>query len=102
MDRRRAGNACFRQMLHQADEEGQVARIDALLVQSEDVAALLRFEKKVGVLDPLRNAFLGNNIPQIIMIEKGQKVFLFNRRVDRHQRHSSIGEKRSARPAQIA
>ena len=56
VDRQRAVDAARREMLHQAEEEGQVGRIDALLVEGQDELARLGDEQVVGVLDALGDA----------------------------------------------
>ena len=40
LDRQRAGDALAGEMVHQAEEEGQIVGVDALLVEGEDEGAL--------------------------------------------------------------
>ena len=62
VDRRGAGDAVRRQMLHQAEEERQILRVDALLVERQDVLAARRGQQVVGVLDALGDALEGDRL----------------------------------------
>src|SRR3546814_10046499 len=54
--RQRAGNAAGVQVLHQAEEEGQLLLPDTLLVEGEDEAVAGRSKNVVAVLHPLGDA----------------------------------------------
>src|SRR3546814_21066227 len=56
VDRRRTWDAGGGEMVHQADEERQVAGSKALLVQRQTEGAAVGFEKEVAVLDALGDA----------------------------------------------
>ena len=57
--RRRAGQAGAGQMLHQAEEEGELLGNDALFVEREEMGPLLGMQEVVGVLHAFGDALVG-------------------------------------------
>ena len=68
-DRERAVDAGGGQVAHQADEPGQVGRVDASLVEGEDVVAGGGAEREVGVLDAFGDAAEGDESPQVVLLQ---------------------------------
>jgi hypothetical protein len=67
-------------MVEQVDEEGQVGRIDALLVQGQDIAVAASvgtggLDQIIAVLDPLGNALGGDELAAIIAFEEDRQLF---------------------------
>jgi hypothetical protein len=91
MDRPRAVDAALGQMIHQAEEERQVARIDALFVERDHVLAALGGQHVVGVLDALGDALEGDRPADVVVGEKGLELRVADFRVDRHQATSCRG-----------
>src|SRR5690606_35416642 len=83
-DRRRAGEAAFRQMVHQAEKERQFLFHHTLFIKGENVERLIRMEKKVGVLDAFSSSLEGKQITQIICGEKSAQLLVADIGVDRH------------------
>ena len=86
MDRLRAVDAARREMVHQAEEEGQVPGIDALLVEREEVLALGRGQQEVRVLDAFGDALQRLGLADVVFGEKGVELGVADFRVDRHVR----------------
>src|SRR5690349_17020618 len=59
LDRLRASDAAAREMLHQAEEEWQVFGGNPLFIECENEAAVAGMDQEVRVLDPLRDALVG-------------------------------------------
>ncbi len=73
-DRLRAGQPAGSQVLHQVDEERQVAGPHPLLVQGEDVGAGGGVQEEVGVLDAFRDALVGEQPADLVIGEEvGQR-----------------------------
>ncbi len=56
LDRQRTGDALRRQMLHQGEEEGQIAFRNALFIKREDEISRFQMQKVIRVLDALGDA----------------------------------------------
>ncbi len=67
LHRQRTADAARGQMLHQAEEERQVAFGDALLVQRQDEGARAGVQQEVGVLDALGDALVGQQFADVVM-----------------------------------
>ena len=65
-DRLRAGDAARGEMLHQADEERQVALLHPLFVEREDELAGVGVQQVVGVLDPFGDALEGADAAEVV------------------------------------
>ena len=65
-DRLRAGDAARREMLHQADEERQVALLHPLFVEGENELAGVGVQQVVGVLDPFGDALEGADAAEVV------------------------------------
>ena len=65
------------QVLHQAEEERQVLGRHPLLVEGQDVVAGRGVDQEVRVLDPLRDALVGQQLAELVA---GQKARQFLRR----------------------
>ncbi len=84
LDRLRAGDAARVQVLHQAEKERQVLGGHPLLVEREDEVAAAGVDEKVRVLDPFRDALVGEQLADIVAGEKGSKILRRYVRVDGH------------------
>ena len=82
--RLRTGDAARVQVLHQAEEERQVGRRHALLVEGEDEIATGGMNQEIRVLDPLSNTLVGKQIADVVTGEKDREVLRRNVGVDRH------------------
>ena len=78
-----AVDAAFGEMLHQAEEEGEVGRVDPLLVEGEDELALLGREQVVGVLDALGDALDREHGAEIVAADEGLELLIGEIGVDR-------------------
>ena len=74
--RQRAIDAARRKVLHQAEEEGQVVRRHALLVERQDEAARLGVHEIVRVLDALGDALAGEQRADVVAGDEGVKLFV--------------------------
>ena len=81
---RGAGEAGSRQMLHQAEEEREVARGHPLLVERQEEGALLGVHEVVGVLDALGNALVGEQRAEIVAGDEFGQLVVGHFRIDRH------------------
>jgi hypothetical protein len=88
--RLRAGEAARREMLHEADEEGQVGGIHALFVERQDEAAGRGMEQEVGVLDTLGDALEGQELPDVVAREMGRELLGGDIGIDGHGRSQSF------------
>ena len=70
LDRLRAGEAARREVLHQTEEKRQVRRRYPLLVERQDEIAAARMQQKIRILDPFRDALIGQKIADIVAGEK--------------------------------
>ncbi len=66
LHRLRAGQSARREMLHQTEKERQIIRGDALLVERENEIAATGVQEKIRVLDALRDAFIGQEIAEVV------------------------------------
>ncbi len=69
-NRLRARHAALGQMLHQADEEGQVGGAHTLLVERQNELTAGRAQKKIGILDALGYALERHNLAEIVKTKK--------------------------------
>jgi hypothetical protein len=72
-------------MVHQAEEEGQVRRIDALFVERDEVGPLGGGQQVVGVLDSFGDALEGFGFADVVLGEKGFQLGVADFGIDRHQ-----------------
>ena len=91
MDRPRAIDAARGEMVHQAEEERQVRRVDALFVERDEVGALGGGQQVVGVLDAFGDALEGFGLADVVLGEKGFQLGVADFGVDRHQATSARG-----------
>ena len=63
-----------RQMVHQPDEERQVACLDALLVERQDEPATLGMEDEIGVLDALRDPLAREEAADIVARKEAREL----------------------------
>ena len=84
LDRLRAGDSARVQVLHQAEKERQVLGRDALLVEGEDEIAAAGVDEEIRVLDPFRDALVGEQFPDVVIGEEGPEVFRRYVGIDRH------------------
>jgi len=84
MDGRRAGHALVGQMVQQAKEEWQIVRINPFFVDRQDVAAPVRLQQIIGVLNPLGNALQARGRADVVLGDEARQVFVINFRINRH------------------
>ena len=66
-------------------KNGRSLRVDALLVERQDVLAARRGQQVVGVLDPFGDALEGVGLADVVVGEEGFELRVADFRVDRHQ-----------------
>ncbi len=93
-DRLGAGEAVGGQMLHQPEEERQVVQLHPLLVEGEDVGTRGGVQDEVGVLHPLGDALVGQEIADLVGGKEGGQRLVRNLGVDRHGRSALLEEVR--------
>ncbi len=74
--RQRAIQPLRGQMLHQAQEPGQVVRIHALFVQRQNEIAVRRAQREVAVLHALRDAAKRHQIADPVLRQESAQVFI--------------------------
>ena len=84
VDGHRAGDGARREMVHEAEKERQVGRVDAFLVDREDVAAGGGLEAIVRVLDPFGDRLQGHELADVVAGQEGREGVIGNRGIDRH------------------
>jgi hypothetical protein len=83
-DRHRTVDAVAREVLHQADEVGQVLGPDPLFVERQDVAADGGAQQIIGVLDPFGDALERGYPAQVVLIQERREVFVGDFGIDGH------------------
>ena len=68
------------EMVHQAEKERQVVRLDALLVEGQDEGAARGMQQEIGVLRALGDALVGEQLPDRIFLQEGSQARLRKRR----------------------
>ena len=96
-DRLRAGDAALGEMLHQADEERQVALVHPLFVEREDELAGVGVQQVVGVLDPFGDALEGEDAAEVVASYKSFQRLVGDFSVNGHDA-SAVTLKREPRP----
>ena len=91
----RCTSAARVQVLHQAEEERQVLSRHALLVERENEIAAAGMDEKIRVLDPFRDALVGEQLTDVVIGEKGRKLLRHHVGIDRHV--PSLGVSAAAR-----
>ena len=71
-------------MLHESEEERQIAARHALLVERQDEGALGRVHDVVGVLDAFGDALVGQELAQPVAGDEGREVLVRDFGVDGH------------------
>src|SRR5262249_45708410 len=84
LDRLRARNAARSEVLHQTQEKGQVAFRDALFVERENESPGAGVHQEIRILDALRDAFVGEELADIVTREKAGEALRRHVGVDRH------------------
>jgi hypothetical protein len=84
LQRARHGQSAIRQMIEQREEEGQVARIHALLVQCQDEAPTLGLDQIIAVLDALGDALERSQRAHAIAHQQRGHLLGRHMGVDRH------------------
>ncbi len=85
LHRLRAIDAARGEMLHQADEKGQVGGGNAFFVERQDEIAALGVQQIIGVLDALGNALEGHHGAEIVAHEKFFEFLLVDMGIDGHE-----------------
>ena len=85
-----AVQAGFGQMLHQADEEGQVFGMDPLFVQGQDEGAAVGLEVEIGILDAFRDALEGQRRADIVLLQQPFQLLETDLGIDRHDGSGSL------------
>ena len=62
-------------MLHQREKERHVAGRDPLLVQRENVVAAAGVDEEIRILHALRDALVGQQLPQLVAGKKSGQFF---------------------------
>ena len=71
-------------MVHQAEEEWQIGRVDTPLVQREDEAPALGDQQEVGILDAFGDALQAHRAADVVRGKKRLERGVVDRGVDRH------------------
>src|SRR3546814_3769347 len=79
---RRTWDAGGGEMVHQAEEERQVAGSNALLVQRQNEGAAVGFEKEVAVLDALGDALARDDRSDVVLGDERFEFLVGNFRID--------------------
>ncbi len=74
LHRLRAGQAAARQMLHQREEERQIAFRHAPLVQRQDEIAAVGVDQEIRVLDAFGDALIGKQLADIVTGKKAAQI----------------------------
>ena len=85
MHGRRTMDATAGQMIHEAQEIGQVVRAHPFFIEREDVAACPRAQKVVGILHALGDAVEGCHLAQVVIAEEGLQILVRYLGVDGHR-----------------
>ena len=72
-------------MLHQPQEERQVALGDAPLIERENEIAAAGVNQKIRVLDTLGDALIGEELADVVAGEEGAEVFRRDIGIDSHE-----------------
>ena len=96
VDRRRAGGALGRQMIHQAQEKRQVVRGHALFIEGEYVGVAVGLEEVVGVLDPFGDSLVGDQLADVVFGKERPELVVRNFGVDSHESYFARNLKASA------
>src|SRR5262249_43657159 len=91
VDRPRAVDAARGEMVHQAEEERQVRRVHALLVEREEERTARRGQQVVGILHALGDALEGFGFADVVFGKKGFEFRVADFGIDRHQATSARG-----------
>ena len=75
LHRLRTDQAARRQVFHQAEKERQVLGRDPLLVKRQEAIAVGGVDQEVGVLDPLGDALVGQQLAEIVIGQEIGQVF---------------------------
>src|SRR6202158_3903775 len=89
LDRLRTDDAVAREMSHQAEEERQVGKRHALLIQREKERARSGGQQEVGILDALGDALVGQHPADVVMAQEFRKLLGGNVGVNRHRDYSA-------------
>src|SRR5258708_15493211 len=79
------------EMIHEAEKERQVLRIDSLLIERQEVLSAVRGQQVVGILDAFGNALEGVGLADVVFGEEGFEFGVADFGVDRHQATSCRG-----------
>ncbi len=71
-------------MVHEVEEERQVGRCDAALVERQDVTAALGAQQEVGVLDALGDALARDHLAQRVIGKERAELVVGNVGIDGH------------------
>ena len=91
VDRGGAGDALGGEVVHQAEEEGQVVRRHPLFVEGQDEAAAVGFEEVVGVLHPFGDALIGQQFPDIVFGQESLEGVVVDFGIDGHEAETGHG-----------
>jgi hypothetical protein len=72
-------------MLHQAEEERQIALLHPLLIERQDERAAISHDQVIRVLDALGDAFAGMHRAQIVIGDEGAQRIIGNLGIDCHE-----------------
>ena len=72
-------------MLHQRQEERQIALGDAPLVEREDEIAAAGVDQKIRVLDAFGDSLIGKKLADVVTGEERREVFRRDVGIDSHE-----------------
>ena len=84
LHRLRTIDVARRQMLHQPQEEWQIAFGDALFIKRENEIAGAGMHQEIGILYAFSDALVGQQFADVVSRKKAGKIFRRNVGVDRH------------------
>ena len=85
-------------MLHQAEEERQVALGDAPLVERQDEVAGAGMDQKIRVLDAFGDALVGQQLADVVAGEEAGEVFRRDIGVNRHKESPDLAASAQSTP----
>ena len=79
------------EMRHQAEKERQVVFGDSLFIQGEEERPGGGMQQKVGILDALGNALVGQEFADVVLVQEFRKLVGGDVGVDRHGIYAASG-----------
>src|SRR6266446_826859 len=73
-----------REVLHERDEERQILRQHALLVERKDETTALGAQQEIRVLDAFGDALAGDDLADVVITNEGGELLVADVGIDRH------------------